>query len=191
MLLGPKNELANVVVSLTPTQNPPLNWQDPSHDYLIKIRNCTFEPRVLIVPPRSKIRIRSEDSALFHLRTMTKKNKRWARALPQNLTEASFSVSEPEIVSLLCDLHPWMRAYIIVSSNPLHAITTTNGVASFESVPAGEYRAFLWHEIMGAKEIPSIIISPQRKMAEFVWKLNEASLQNPIKSSIVQKPKGR
>ncbi len=60
----------------------------------------------------------------------------------------------PRIVPIVCDVHPWMRAYIVVTEHPYHAVTDILGEYEIRDVPPGNYRLKVWHESLGTQEKP-------------------------------------
>ena len=58
----------------------------------------------------------------------------------------------PGIVKILCEVHPWMSAYIIVTDHPYHSITDAYGEYQIGDVPPGTYRVKVWHESLGTQE---------------------------------------
>jgi plastocyanin len=58
----------------------------------------------------------------------------------------------PGVVKILCEVHPWMSAYIIVTEHPYHAVTDTYGEYLIGDVPAGSYRLRAWHESLGTED---------------------------------------
>jgi plastocyanin len=60
----------------------------------------------------------------------------------------SFKFDNPGVVSLLCNVHPEMAAYVIVSPTPYFA-ETKDGEFKIENVSDGAYTVTAWHE--GAK----------------------------------------
>jgi plastocyanin len=61
----------------------------------------------------------------------------------------SFTFDKPGVVPLLCNVHPEMGAYIIVSPTPYFAETDDSGNYKIKDVPDGSYTLVVWHE--GAK----------------------------------------
>jgi hypothetical protein len=80
-------------------------------------------------------------------------------------TKALFNLAQPpsappvtkpipngvELLSLKCDVHQWMRAYIAVSPHPYFATTGEDGTFSLSGVPEGTYTLEAWHESLGTK----------------------------------------
>jgi len=61
----------------------------------------------------------------------------------------SFTFDKPGVVPLLCNVHPDMGAYIIVSPTPYFAETDDSGNYKIKDVADGSYTVTVWHE--GAK----------------------------------------
>lgn len=57
-----------------------------------------------------------------------------------------------DVVKILCEVHPWMTAYIVITDHPYHAVTDAYGAYEISDVPAGSYRLKLWHERLGIQE---------------------------------------
>ena len=47
---------------------------------------------------------------------------------------------------MLCNVHPEMAGYIIVSPTPYFAQTDASGAYKIENVPDGKYSVVAWHE---------------------------------------------
>jgi plastocyanin len=58
----------------------------------------------------------------------------------------------PGVVKILCEVHPWMTAYIVVTEHPYHAVTDVYGDFLINDIPAGNYRLRAWHESLGTEE---------------------------------------
>jgi len=61
----------------------------------------------------------------------------------------SFTFDKPGTVPLLCNVHPEMAGYLIVSPTPYFAETDDSGNYKIRDVPDGSYTVVVWHE--GAK----------------------------------------
>jgi len=60
-----------------------------------------------------------------------------------------FTFDKVGVVALLCNVHPEMAGYIIVSPTPYFAETDDSGSYKIKDVPDGSYSVVVWHE--GAK----------------------------------------
>lgn len=60
-----------------------------------------------------------------------------------------FTFNKPGAIPLLCNVHPDMAGYLIVSPTPYFAETDDSGSYKIKDVPDGSYTLVVWHE--GAK----------------------------------------
>lgn len=58
----------------------------------------------------------------------------------------------PGVVKIVCEVHPWMSAYVMVTEHPYHAVTDVYGEYLISDVPPGSYRLKVWHESLGTQE---------------------------------------
>lgn len=58
----------------------------------------------------------------------------------------AFQFNDPGVVSLLCNVHPEMNGYIVVSPTPYYAVTDKSGNYEIKNVPAGKYTLKTWSE---------------------------------------------
>jgi plastocyanin len=58
----------------------------------------------------------------------------------------------PGVVKILCEVHPWMSAYIAVTEHPYHSVTDSYGEYMINDIPAGAYKLKVWHESFGTEE---------------------------------------
>jgi plastocyanin len=61
----------------------------------------------------------------------------------------SFTFDKPGVVPVLCNVHPEMAGYLVVSPTPYFAETDDSGAYKIKDVPDGSYTVMVWHE--GAK----------------------------------------
>lgn len=65
-----------------------------------------------------------------------------------------FKFDNPGVVPLLCNVHPEMSAYIIVSPTPYYALSDADGNYKIANVPDGQYTVAAWHEGMKPQSKP-------------------------------------
>ena len=61
------------------------------------------------------------------------------------------SQARPERVplELHCDIHPWMKGYLMVFDHPFFTITGPDGSFEIKGVPAGDQNLIVWQEKVG------------------------------------------
>jgi hypothetical protein len=68
--------------------------------------------------------------------------------------ERAFKFDTVGVVPLLCNVHPEMSGYIIVSPTPYFAIADASGNFKIADVPDGAYSVSAWHEGMKIQSKP-------------------------------------
>jgi plastocyanin len=62
----------------------------------------------------------------------------------------SFKFDNPGVAPLLCNVHPEMAAYVVISPTPYFAESDASGSYKISDVPDGSYTVAAWHE--GSKQ---------------------------------------
>lgn len=57
----------------------------------------------------------------------------------------------PGVVKIVCEVHPWMSAYLVVTDHPYHAVTDVYGEFLMTDVPPGTYQLKVWHETLSTQ----------------------------------------
>jgi hypothetical protein len=111
-------------------------------------KDCVFTPRVVLVPAGGTVQFLNSDRLLHNLHSAAKENPPFNRTQPKGRTIA-ISFAKPEIVRIDCDLHSWMRGWVVVAPHPFYAITDAQGRFRLDNLPAGQYTIQMWHERLG------------------------------------------
>ncbi len=53
--------------------------------------------------------------------------------------------ADPFPVTVNCNIHGWMKAWVRVFDHPYFAVTDENGAFAMPKAPAGEYQLMIWH----------------------------------------------
>ena len=77
----------------------------------------------------------------------------------------SFKFDQPGVAALLCNVHPEMAGYVVVSPTPYFATTDKSGNYKIENVPDGQYNVVAWHE--GAKNSSKAVTVAGDTKADF------------------------
>ena len=147
LVLSSANGIRNVVVSLN---GVPAGSKAPANATPAKMdqKQCVFVPRVVVVPVGGTVEFLNSDRLLHNVRGGGKENPPFNRAQPHARTIA-IGFKSPEVLRVDCDLHSWMRGWIVVAEHPFYAVTNEEGEFVFENVPPGKYKLQAWQEILG------------------------------------------
>jgi plastocyanin len=147
LVLSSTSGIRNVVVSL---HGVPAGSKAPANGAPVKMdqKQCVFVPRVVVVPVGGTVEFLNSDRLLHNVRGSGKENPPFNRAQPHART-ISIVFKSPEILRVDCDLHSWMRGWIVVAEHPFYAVTNEEGEFVFENVPPGKYKLQAWQETLG------------------------------------------
>ena len=147
VVLSSDNSIRYAVVSLQ-TPPPGAKWDAPLPPAQIDQKQCVFVPRVVVVPAAGSVEFLNSDRLLHNLKSFSKANSPFNKAHPKART-ISVVFKGPEIIRIECDLHSWMRAWVVVADHPFYAVTNEQGAFALDNVPAGKYILQVWQESLG------------------------------------------
>jgi len=98
-----------------------------------------FRPTLLVVPVGTTVRFPNGDP-LFHNVFSYSRPKRFDLGRYPRGESKTVAFDKPGYVKVLCEVHKWMRAGVLVVENPYYAIVPDTGRFRFDDVPAGRYR---------------------------------------------------
>ena len=147
LVLSAQRGIRNAVVSLA---SPPAGarWELSTAPVFLDQRQCVFTPRVIVVPAGGTVEFLNSDRLLHNIHSTGKDNPVFNRTQPRGRT-IPITFPKPEVVRIGCDLHGWMRAWIVVMEHPFHAVTGGDGEFTLPNVPPGKYTLNVWHETLG------------------------------------------
>jgi plastocyanin len=124
----------------------------PAEHPVIDQKGLMFTPHISAVQVGTTVEFLNSDSVAHNVFwTSVGGNKKLTHNLgtwPKS-DKRSFKFDNPGAVPLLCNVHPEMAGYIVVSPTPYFAVTDKSGAYKIENVPDGSYTVAAWHE--GAK----------------------------------------
>ena len=120
----------------------------PAEPVVLDQKGCIYTPHVLGMVAGQDLLIKNSDATLHNIHSMPKINKEFNFAMPKVVKEkkSTFTKSEPSPFYIKCDVHPWMKAWILVSDHPYFAVTDASGNFTISDVPAGTYEVVCWQE---------------------------------------------
>jgi hypothetical protein len=111
--------------------------------------NCEFQPYVLPFHKDQSLLIKSSDPKSHNVRFAGFNNAGINQNIvPQGQMEVKL-VPERLPLELHCDIHPWMKGWLMVFDHPFFATTGPDGSFEIKGVPAGEQNLVVWQEKVG------------------------------------------
>ncbi len=148
MARAPDN--ANAVVYID--KIPGKTFAPPANPSTMDQLNLKFVPHVLTILAGTKVKFPNSDVVRHNV---------FSPSSVQKFTLGTYKLGEtrlqvfakPGVVTLLCNIHAEMSAYIVVTETPYSAITDAAGNYTISNVPPGRYILRVWHE-KSAKTAP-------------------------------------
>ncbi|HWS96823.1 MAG TPA: carboxypeptidase regulatory-like domain-containing protein [Candidatus Methylomirabilis sp.] len=114
-------------------------------------KGLVFNPHVMVVQQGTTVEFLNSDTVQHNVfwpsisgnKKLTHNLGTWPKG-----EKKSFKFDDPGVVPLLCDVHPEMSGYIVVSPTPYFAETDAGGSYKIDNVPDGKYNVVAWHEGM-------------------------------------------
>ena len=142
--------LKNAVVSVF-AQNPSQNFATPAKQVkVIDQVDKEFISHVLPIQLGTAINFPNHDQIRHHVYSFSDA-KNFEIPLYEGTPASPVVFDKVGVVSLGCNIHDWMSAYIYVVDTPHFTITDKEGQASLE-LPVGEYKIHYWHPNIDKKK---------------------------------------
>jgi plastocyanin len=137
----------DAVVSLVPLDGNP-SATAPAQPVVIAQEKQEFLPYVSVVAVGTSVNFPNRDTVKHHVYSSSKAKK---FELPLYAGDAREAVrfDQPGVVTLGCNIHDWMLAYVVVVATPWFAKAEADGTARV-AAPPGKYRAEVWHPRLAA-----------------------------------------
>jgi plastocyanin len=124
----------------------------PEKHVVIDQKGLLFQPHVVVVPVGTTVDFLNSDNVAHNVFwpavSGDKKAGHNLGTWPKG-EKKSYKFDKAGVVPLLCNVHPEMSGYIVVTPTPYYAETDAQGNYKIANVPDGDYKVVAWHE--GAK----------------------------------------
>jgi plastocyanin len=121
----------------------------PTQKPVMDQKGLVFSPHIMVVQQGTTVEFLNSDTVQHNVfwpsisgnKKLTHNLGTWPKG-----EKKAFKFDNPGVVSLLCNVHPEMSGYIVVSPTPYFAETDASGNYKIENVPDGKYNVVAWHE---------------------------------------------
>jgi plastocyanin len=164
-------DLANVYIYIQSGLSDRV-YAAPVTPVVLNQKGCRYIPHVLAVMAGQPIEVHTSD--------MTMHNVHPEPTLPANhesdITQApmgqpvTMRFPQPEtMISVRCNNHPWMEAFINVAPNPFFAVSDGDGHYQIQGLPPGTYKLAAVHEKLGEKDTTITVAAHAATTANFAF----------------------
>jgi len=152
LVIGPNLGIANIVIYVK-TKNVKVH-PDYEKTALDKLTYdtvcCRFEPRILTLRLSQTLVLRNVGPVAHNtnIQPILDTPVNPLQLVGGNM-EHQFQREQKLPVVVSCNIHPWMRGYILPRANPYAAVTDLNGSFVMKNLPVGPLEFVVWHERCG------------------------------------------
>jgi plastocyanin len=135
----------------------PGNTVPASKPMVMDQKKLLFQPHMIVVPVGSTVEFLNSDKVAHNIFwPAISGNKKLGHNLGTWPTgeKRTFKFDTPGIVPLLCNVHPEMSGFVVVSPTQYYAETDADGNYKITGVPNGSYTVTAWHEGMKPQSKP-------------------------------------
>jgi plastocyanin len=127
-------------------ESPAIPAPQPIHATMDQV-DLAFVPDVLVVPVNSTVQFPNSD-AISHQVYSFSSARRFQLPLYRGKPYPPVSFDQPGIITLGCNIHDNMLAYIVVTKANYFGRTDSSGKWTLPNLPAGKFRLRLWHPLL-------------------------------------------
>jgi plastocyanin len=152
VISGPKGPLKDAVIWIESDR--------PTSAMKVKVeqKDKTFLPHITVVTTGSTVSFPNRDD-LFHNVFAEYRAKKFDLGMYPKGQTRSVVFDKTGVVSVLCNVHSNMSAYVVVVDTPFFAKTNAKGAFSIPNAPSGKHQVKIWHE-SGILDTQSLEIGP-------------------------------
>ncbi len=151
-VVGPKGELADVVVSLKGVTGKSTGASAPP--VVIDQKGCLYSPTIVAVQTDQKIIVKNSDNCVHnvHDKPTVEGNQESNDVQMPGGADLTYTFAKPEpFLKFQCDVHPWMFAWVTVVDSPYFCVSDKDGKFTIKNVPPGKYTVEAAHRKLGSQ----------------------------------------
>ncbi len=166
-LVNPDGSLPNAFVYLESSDGK-LSSKPPSNPAILTEKGCQYLPHVLGVMVGQPFEVVNMDPTTHNIHVLPKINAQWNVSQLPGSSSVVRKFMKPEImIPVRCNVHPWMKAYVGVVSNPFYTVTGNNGIFTLKNVPPGKYTLRVWTATFGTEKREVTVRAGETTSADF------------------------
>jgi plastocyanin len=162
--------LANVFVYVKAGLPAGGTYPVPATPVVLDQNGCRYHPHVLGIMVGQNLEILNSDPVLHNIKAKAVKNRPFNVSQPSAGMKTMRTFAAPEVmVSLECNVHGWMNAFLGVLPHPFFAVSGADGSFSIKGLPPGTYTIEAWHEKYGTQTATVTVAGAAPKTQDFTF----------------------
>lgn len=123
-------------------------WEGKGYgDYLQPVMDqigCIYIPHVAFCRVGDEVLIKNSDSTLHNVHFVPKNNPEFNIGIQPGAT-SKYKPQNTDFIFTKCDIHDWMKSWLVVQRHPYYALTDADGSAKLTDIPPGTYNVRVKH----------------------------------------------
>ena len=147
VVVGENGGVADVVIEIQGIRaesGKEWKWKTPKDGYVLRQKNCSFEPKLLVIPSGAEVKVFNDDPVAHNVNT-----GQWNEMQASGGPAVVKPLSGRSPIKVGCNIHSWMEAWVYPARTPFFAVTDKKGGFRIENIPPGKYRVNAWHSNLG------------------------------------------
>ncbi|MEO1993165.1 MAG: hypothetical protein ABGW78_14595 [Pirellulales bacterium] len=153
LVVGNDKGIANIVIFIRDKDvkvHPDIADGSKAGKVELDNKDCRFQPHVTFVQAGQELVLKNSDTVGHNSNIATLKNPPSNSLIPAGGdVSVTFKTGEAIPSQVTCNIHPWMKGWLVVRDNPYGAVTSPDGSFEIKNLPTGEVELQLWHEKAG------------------------------------------
>lgn len=152
LVLGQDGTSVQNVIVYVKSGLPKGKYKKRNEEVIIDQKGCRYVPHVVAVQVGQKLTILNDDgknhSIMHNVNGKPKSNGVFNLSMTKSKVKIDkvFKKAEKTPFPLMCNVHPWMKAWVGVFDHPFFSVTQENGQYEIKNLPKGTYEIEVWHE---------------------------------------------
>ena len=151
LLVSPENRgIENVVVYVYTGRGGSdlAKTQQRNEIQVLAMQKCQFQPRIVTAQVGDTLKVTNPDPVGHNANISFLKNLPRGATVPSGTPSVhKLQVAEPVPIPVWCNIHPWMKAYVVILDHSYVAVSDEDGSLLIENLPEGEELTFrVFHE---------------------------------------------
>lgn len=112
-------------------------------------KKCRFEPRIAVMRTSQTLVLKNSDSVAHNTNYQGFNNADNVLIPSGGIAKKMLPVQENRAIPVACNIHPWMKGWILVRDNPYGAVSDKDGNLVIKNLPVGEWTFQFYQEELG------------------------------------------
>jgi len=143
--------------------------------------DCALDPFIQVIYTTSTLNVATQDRAIHTNRFINVGTGVIQAIAPFNdageVVPLDHTFPQPAQIEVVCEQHPWTRAWVAVLDHPYSAKTAANGSFNIADIPAGRHRVRAWHPNLGFADDSVTVVAGQA--ANIAFRIRRAGTPAP------------